>query len=205
MMKQLTVFFLCASAILLAQKKKKFDMDVVSNIEAKAIVMKPFGHNTYAKDLETFYGFGFGGNLMTPLNFGIGIEYNLLLSNVKLGHENKYGSISSPKIHNFDFFLTHRDQLSEDFSIEEMVGYSYYLMSNVYTYDQNQNSRISGSGLNLGGKFLYTLDREGIQQFYFSAKVNFYYSGVFNENTDIQNYYNRSIFVSGGIGYRYNF
>lgn len=205
MMKQLTVIFLCVSTILFAQKKKKFDLDVVSNIEVKAVIMKPIGNNTFAKDLEPFYGFGFGGNLMTPINFGIGVEYNLLLSNVKLGHENMYGNISSPKIHNFDFFLTHRDQLSDDFAIEEMAGYSYYLMSNAYTYDQNQTNRISGSGMNLGAKILYTLDREGIQQFYLSVKANFYYSGIYNENQNIQNYFSRSTFLSAGIGYRYNF
>jgi hypothetical protein len=95
--------------------------------------------------------------------------------------------------------------VSEDFLIEGMLGYSYYSLKNSFVYDKNQFQKITGSGPILGGKVIYTLDREGIQQVFVAAKLNLFFNGVYNENPEIRKYYNHSIFPNLGLGYRYNF
>lgn len=198
----LTIFGI--STFLFGQNKKK-GLDVVSNIEAKMIVMKPIGNNQLSKLLMPFYGFGFGGNLMTPVNFGVGLDYNVLFSNVKYGEQNRYGNIGSPTITNIDLYVTHREIISEDFSIEEMAGFSFYRQTNLLIDGKNEKLKDNATGFNLGGKALYTLDREGYQQVFVAAKVNFYFTNIYNENSEIQKFYNHSTFLSLNLGYRYNF
>lgn len=192
------------STFLYGQNKKK-GLDVVSNIEAKMIVMKPVGNNHLAKLLMPFYGFGFGGNLMTPVNFGVGLDYNVLFSNVKYGEQNLYGNIGSPTITNIDLYVTHREIISEDFSIEEMAGFSFYRQTNLLIDGKNEKLKDNATGVNLGGKALYTLDREGYQQVFVAVKVNFYFTNIYNENAEIQKFHNHSTFLSLNLGYRYNF
>ena len=192
------------STVFFAQKKKNV-LDVVSNIEVKMIAMKPLGNNHLAKLLMPFYGFGFGGNLMTPINFGVGVDYNLLFYNVKYGEQNRYGNIGSPTITNIDVYLTHREIISEDFSLEEMAGFSFYRQTNLLVDAKNQKLKDNATGFNLGAKGLYTLDREGYQQVFISGKVNLYFTNIYNENTEIKKFYDRSIFLSFNMGYRYNF
>ena len=198
----LTIFGI--STFLFGQNKKK-GLDVVSNIEAKMIVMKPIGNNQLSKLLMPCYGFGFGGNLMTPVNFGVGLDYNVLFSNVKYGEQNRYGNIGSPTITNIDLYVTHREIISEDFSIEEMAGFSFYRQTNLLIDGKNEKLKDNATGFNLGGKALYTLDREGYQQVFVAAKVNFYFTNIYNENSEIQKFYNHSTFLSLNLGYRYNF
>lgn len=202
MIRILTLLFITLSSLFFGQKKK---LDVVSNIEVKMIAMKPVGNNSLAKLVMPFYGFGFGGNLMTPINFGIGLDYNVLFSNVNYGDENRYGRIGSPTITNIDIYLTHRDKISEEFFVEEMAGFSYYRQTNLFIDAKDLKLKENASGFNLGGKALYTLDREGYQQVFLAAKVNFYFTNVYNENSEIQKFYNHSTFLSLNIGYRYNF
>lgn len=183
-------------------QKKKYKLDVVSNIDVKVLAMKPFGNNSLAKNLEPFYGFGFGGNLMTPINFGIGLDYNLLFSNVKYGQKNLYGNLGSPKMTIVDLFLTHRENISEEFMVEEMAGFSYYNQSNLLI-DENLKLKNSGMGFNLGAKAIYVL--EGSQQVFVTGKFNYYSNNIYNENPDIRKYYNKSNFLSLSLGYRYQF
>lgn len=202
---RITLLIFCGfSTFIFAQNKKK-GLDVVSNIETKIIVMKPIGNNHLSKLLMPFYGFGFGGNLMTPVNFGVGIDYNVLFSNVKYGKQNLYGKIGSPTITSIDLYLTHREIISEEFSIEEMAGFSFYRPTNLLIDGKNEKLKDNATGFNLGGKALYTLDREGYQTVFLAAKVNFYFSNIYNESAEIQNFYNRSTFLSLNLGYRYNF
>jgi hypothetical protein len=202
---RITLLIFCGfSTFIFAQNKKK-GLDVVSNIETKMIVMKPIGNNHLSKLLMPFYGFGFGGNLMTPVNFGVGIDYNVLFSNVKYGKQNLYGKIGSPTITSIDLYLTHREIISEEFSIEEMAGFSFYRPTNLLIDGKNEKLKDNATGFNLGGKALYTLDREGYQTVFLAAKVNFYFSNIYNESAEIQNFYNRSTFLSLNLGYRYNF
>lgn len=198
------LLFLGISSLYSGQKKK-YGPDVVSNIEVKIIAMKPIGNNHLSKLLTPFYGYGFGANLMTPINFGIGLDYNLLYANVKYGEQNLYGNIGSPTIANIDLYLTHREMISEDFSIEEMAGFSYYRQTNLLVDAKSQKTKDNATGFNLGGKALYTLDREGYQQVFVAAKVNFYFTNVYNENAEIKKFYNHSTFFSLNVGYRYNF
>lgn len=191
--------------ILFFGQKKKNGLDVVSNIEVKMIAMKPIGDNHLSKLLMPFYGFGFGGNLMTPINFGVGLDYNVLFSNVKYGEQNRYGNIGSPTITNIDIYLTHREMISEDFSVEEMAGFSFYRQTNLLVDEKSQKIKDNATGFNLGGKALYTLDREGYQQVFIAGKVNFYFNNIYNENPAVQKFYNRSTFLSLNVGYRYNF
>ena len=58
-------------------------------------------------------------------------------------------------------------------------------------------------GFNLGGKAIYVLD--GPQQVFVAGKINFYNGNVYNENPEIEKYYNRSTFLSLSLGYRYQF
>lgn len=203
-MRNILLLFLVSPILFFGQKKKN-GLDVVSNIEAKMIVMKPIGNNHLAELLSPFYGFGFAGNLMTPINFGVGLDYNVLFSNVKYGDQNRYGNIGSPTITNIDFYLTHREIISEDFSIEEMAGFSFYRHTNLLIDAKNQKIKNNATGFNLGGKALYNLDREGYQQVFVAGKVNFYFTNIYNENQEIQKFYNHSTFLSLNVGYRYNF
>lgn len=183
-------------------QKSKYKLDVVSNIDVKVIAMKPFGNNSLAKNLEPFYGFGFGGNLMTPINFGIGLDYNMLFSNVKYDQKNLYGNLGSPKMTVVDFYLTHRENISEEFLVEEMAGFSYYNQSNLLIRE-NLKLKNAGMGFNLGAKAIYVLD--GGQQVFVAAKFNYYSTNIYNENQDIQKYYSKSNFLSLNLGYRYQF
>lgn len=203
-MRTIGLLFFFISVFSFGQKKKNV-LDVVSNADAKIILLKPLGNNTLAKDLQPFFGFGFGGNLMTPINFGVGVDVGVLFSNVKYGHENRYGSIGSPRMITLDAFITHRENISEEFFIEEFLGFSYFNLSQNFIYDKSNKYNISGSGPLLGGKAIMTMDREGAQQVFASVKASFMASDAFNENPEIQNYYRKSTFLSFAVGYRYNF
>lgn len=199
---RIIIFLLVLISTTAFSQKKRKGLDVVSNIDVKVLAMKPLGNNSLAKDLQPFYGFGFGGNLMTPINFGIGLDYSELFSNVKYGSQNLYGNLGSPRMTVFDVFLTHRENISEDFMVEEMAGFSYYRYTNLYL-DKSEKLKNHAMGFNLGGKAIYTLD--GPQQVFAALKANFYYGNVYNENPQIQKYYSRSTFLSLSLGYRYNF
>ena len=166
-MRILLLLMTFTSAILFSQKKK--GLDVVSNIDVKVLAMKPLGNNSLAKNLQPFYGFGFGGNLMTPINFGIGLDYSELFSNVKYGSQNMYGNLGSPRMTVVDVFLTHRENISDDFMVEEMAGFSYYRLTNLYL-DKSEKLKNNAMGFHLGGKAIYTLD--GPQQV-FAAPLAF--------------------------------
>ena len=202
-MRKLTILFVLFSVFAFSQKRKK-GLDVVSNIDVKVLAMKPIGNNSLAENLQPFYGFGFGGNLMTPINFGVGLDYSEFFSNVQNGKQHLYGNLGSPRMTVIDAFLTHRENISEDFTVEEMAGASFYRLTNLYIDQANQKTlKENAVGFHLGGKAIYTLhDR---QQVFAAGKVNFYYGNVYNENPEILNYYSRSVLLSLSLGYRYNF
>lgn len=202
MKKFIVLIFVIFYSAAFSQKKKNL-LDVVSNVEVKVIAMKPIGNNTFAKNLKPFYGFAFGGNLMTPINFGIGADYSVLFSNVVHGKQNVYGSSGSPTLKIIDVFATHRDIISEDFMVEESAGASHYTFSNTRIYGDRQKINENAFGYHLAGKAIYTLD--GAQQVFATAKVNFYLGKVYNENPETERFYSKSTFLSFAFGYRYNF
>lgn len=201
-MRAYLILLMILPVLTFAQKRKK-GLDVVSNIDVKVLAMKPIGNNSLAKDLQPFYGFGFGGNLMTPINFGVGIDYNAYFSNVNYGQRNIYGNLGSPRMTVIDAFLTHREEISEDFFVEEMAGFTFYRLTNNFIERGQEQFREKAVGFHLGGKAIYTLD--GPQQVFVAGKANFYFGNTFNENADIRRYYSRSVLLSLSLGYRYNF
>src|SRR5690606_22066163 len=138
-MRKLTILFVLFSVFAFSQKRKK-GLDVVSNIDVKVLAMKPIGNNSLAENLQPFYGFGFGGNLMTPINFGVGLDYSEFFSNVQNGKQHLYGNLGSPRMTVIDAFLTHRENISEDFTVEEMAGASFYRLTNLYIDQANQKT-----------------------------------------------------------------
>ena len=204
-MRKIFLLFLLNSCFVFGQKKKYYGREITSNIEARATLMKPFGNNFLAKDHQMFYGFGFGGNMMTPINFGLGIDYNVLFSNIKYGHENIAGNISGPVLTNIEFYLVHRNVFSEEFTLEEFGGASSYVLSTAYNEAISERHKDKGVGFHFGLKPIYTLDREGYQKAFVSGKVNFYFSDVYNSDAAMQKYFSRSMFLSLSIGYRYQF
>ena len=142
---------------------------------------------------------------MTPINFGIGLDYSMLFSNVIYERKNIFGNIASPTLTIIDVFLTHREKISEEFLVEEMAGFSYYNQSSTFLDHNNEKLKNTGIGFNIGGKAIYILDPEGYQAVFATGRVNYYSTNVYNENPEIQKYYNHSVFLSLSLGYRFNF
>ena len=130
---RIIIFLLVLISTTAFSQKKRKGLDVVSNIDVKVLAMKPLGNNSLAKHLQPFYGFGFGGNLMTPINFGVGLDYSELFSNVKYGSQNLYGNLGSPRMTVVDVFLTHRENISEDF-IQQIENWMNNLLRPMFGY-----------------------------------------------------------------------
>ena len=135
-------------------------------------------------------------------NFGLGVEYTYFLANVKNG--DKFGYLGAPSMNNFDWYVFHKDKITEDFFVEEMLGYSTYRMKSPYLDNSGKFSEGNG-GLNLGVKAIYTIDNEGFQQVVFGTKLNFYNAKIGNQNPDIADYYSKAVFLNFSLAYRYNF
>lgn len=199
----ITIFMLLNFVFSFGQKKKN-RLDITSNIEARVLAMKGLGNNTLAKDFGVFYGFGAGGQLMTPINFGVSIDYNILFGDVKYGHQNYFGNLGSQRLTNVDLSIVHKNFVTEEFFVEEYGGLSFYRLNSTL-YPGKEKYTEGRGGFHLGLKGVYNLDREGYQQFVVGIKGNAYYSGTNNENPDIEKYYRRSFFAGLTFGYRYNF
>lgn len=179
-------------------------MDISSNAEARIVWMKGLGNNFLAKDFNDFYGVGAGGQLMTPINFGLELNYNLMFSSVKYGHENKVGNLGSQKLSEINLSIVHKNSINEDLSIEQSVGFSI-LRLNSTLYPGNESYSEGKGGLSLQLKGVYTLDNEGTQQFVLGIKGNTFSSGTVNQNPEIQKYYRTSFLIGVTASYRYNF
>lgn len=202
MRKLIFLLLIFGSSLCFAQKKDR--LDITSNVEVRTLVLKPIGNNTLAKDFRPFFGVGIGGQLMTPIHFGVGLDYNILWSDVKYGHEAKFGNLGSQQLANVNLHLIHKDEIDEDFSIEEYAGVTFYRLTSLMYPGKEKYSEGRG-GISFGAKGIYTLDNEGIQQFVFGINASTYSSGVTNENSEIQKYYRSSFFLNFNLGYRINF
>ena len=183
-------------------KKQDWTENVRSSIDPYVKVMLPLGDNFLKDSFDYFYGFGIGGNLNLYKNFGLGVEYTYFLANVKNG--DKFGYLGAPSMNNFDWYVFHKDKITEDFFVEEMLGYSTYRMKSPYLDNSGKFSEGNG-GLNLGVKAIYTIDNEGFQQVVFGTKLNFYNAKIGNQNPDIADYYSKAVFLNFSLAYRYNF
>ena len=203
-MRKIFLLFLLLNIVFLQAQKKRKSMDITSDLEVRALAVKALGNNTLSKDFGVFYGVGAGGQLMTPTNFGVGIEYNLLFGDVKYGRENYFGNLGSQRLTSIDLSIIHKNDISEDFFIEQQAGFSLYRLNSTL-YPGNEKYSEGRGGFHLGAKAVFTIDREGHQQFVFGAKGNAYFSGTNNENAKIEKYYRQSFLVSLSFGYRYHF
>ena len=204
-MKNLLILpFILLSIIISAQKRNKNALYITSNIEAQFVLSKAFGNNSLAKNYGVFYGFGFGGQLLTPINWGIGADYTFQHADVKPGRQNYVGNLGAMNLSTLDVYLLHKNKPGEDFYFEKSIGFSFYSMkSNLYP-SKDKYSEGKG-GINAGLKGIFNLDREEKQQFALGIKGHYYLAGVNNENTDIERFYNKSFIVGLTFGYRYNF
>lgn len=194
-------FLVFTSSAVNAQKK---GLDITSNIEARVLGMKALGNNMLAKDMGVFYGFGLGGQLMTPKNFGIGIDYNMMYSDVKPERKNLVGELGSQSLTNIDLIFIHKTKFSEDFYLEKSGGFSFYRLKS-YLHPSKEQYTEGKGGFNLALKGVFTVDYEGYQQFVLGVKGNAYFSGVTNENNAVEKYYRHSYLVGLTFAYRYNF
>ncbi|WP_312761497.1 hypothetical protein [Epilithonimonas sp.] len=187
-----------------AQRRKKQDWteNVRFSIDPNVKVMKALGNNFLNETFDYFYGFGVGGNVNIYKNFGLGIEYTYFLANVK--ERDKFGYLGAPSLNNFDAYLFHQDKFSEEFFIEELIGYSTYRMKSPFLDNSGDFSEGNG-GLNFGLKAIYTIDNEGFQQVVFGPRLNFYNARIGNQNPDIEQYYSKAILLNFSLAYRYNF
>ena len=204
-MKKFLLFSLALTSIsTFSQRRKKQDWteNVRSSIDPYVKVMLPLGDNFLKDSFDYFYGFGIGGNLNLYKNFGLGVEYTYFLANVKNG--DKFGYLGAPSMNNFDWYVFHKDKITEDFFVEEILGYSTYRMKSPYLDNSGKFSEGNG-GLNLGVKAIYTIDNEGFQQVVFGTKLNFYNAKIGNENPDVADYYSKAVFLNFSLAYRYNF
>ena len=204
-MKKFLLFSLALTSIsTFSQSRKKQDWteNVRSSIDPHVKVMLPLGDNFLKDSFDYFYGFGIGGNLNLYKNFGLGVEYTYFLANVKNG--DKFGYLGAPSMNNFDWYVFHKDKITEDFFVEEILGYSTYRMKSPYL-DNSGKFYEGNGGLNFGVKAIYTIDNEGFQQVVFGTKLNFYNAKIGNQNPDIADYYSKAVFLNFSLAYRYNF
>ena len=163
-----------------SRKKQDWTENVRSSIDPHVKVMLPLGDNFLKDSFDYFYGFGIGGNLNLYKNFGLGVEYTYFLANVKNG--DKFGYLGAPSMNNFDWYVFHKDKITEDFFVEKILGYSTYRMKSPYLDNSGKFSEGNG-GLNLGVKAIYTIDNEGFQQVVFGTKLNFYNEKFISSNS----------------------
>ena len=101
-----------------------------------------------------------------------------------------------------DVFLIYRQEISEDFHVEEIGGISYNRLTNMNTeLDERQTHQVAG--FVLGGKAIYTL--VGPQQVFVGLKANYYSIPVSNENAEMQRFYEHTFSVGINAGYRFKF
>jgi len=201
--KSILFFFVIFSIFVSSQRRKQsWTDDVRSSIDPHVKIMLPLGDNFLKDSFSYFYGFGIGGNLNLYKNFGIGVEYTYFLANVKNG--DKFGYLGAPSMNNFDWYVFHKNKITEEFFVEEIAGYSTYRMKSPYLDNSGKFSEGNG-GLTFGAKAIYTIDNEGFQQVVFGTKLNFYNARIGNQNPDIADYYSKALFLNFSLAYRYNF
>lgn len=204
MMKRSILFFIVVFSISVSAQRRKQDWteQVRFSVDPHLKVMTSMGNNFLSDAFGYFYGFGIGLNTNLYKNFGLGVEYTYFLATVK--DRDRFGYLGAPSMNNFDWYVFHKDKITEDFFVEEILGYSTYRIKSPYLDNSGKFSEGSG-GLNLGGKAIYVLDVEGVQEVVFGAKLNFYNAKIGNQNPDIEKYYSKATLLNISLAYRFNF
>lgn len=203
-MKNLGIILLLLVGFSASAQKKKTMNDIKFTTEGFFVASKALGNNNMSKNFAPFYGFGFSGQLHTPINWGLGIQYSLQFSDVKNGKANVYGDLGSAKMNIIDLNIFHRNQLGNEFYLEKAVGYSVIRLNSIWNDGSGKYTEGKG-GIHASVKGIYTIDREEKQHFIFGLKAMTYSAGVHNENKEIEKFYNRSYLISLSLGYRYSF
>lgn len=185
------------------KKNKPIIEEVFFSIEPNVRIMKAFGNNFMNKSLSPFVGFGIAGNMEFYKGFGLGLEYDRMSSNVKLD-DSLFGNLGAPQMNIFEFYGFYKYPISDDFFVEGLGGLSIYRISSPFL-DHSGKFDEGNNGFHLGGKAIYTLDMQGVQQVILGLKLNYYTSSIRNQNIDIQNYFNKAWLANVNLAYRINF
>ena len=204
MIKKSILFFIVVFSVSVSAQRRKQDWteQVKFSVDPHVKVMTALGNNFLSDTFGYFYGFGVGLNTSLYRNFGLGVEYTYFLATIK--NRDTFGYLGAPSLNNFDWYIFHKDKISEEFFIEEILGYSTYRMKSPYL-DNSGDFREGNGGLNLGAKAIYVLDAEGFQEVVFGAKLNFYNAKIGNQNPDIQKYYSKATLLNLSLAYLFNF
>lgn len=198
-----TTFLLLISILAFSQKRKQtWTENVQFSADPHFKIMTALGDNFLKQSIGYFYGFGLGANANIYKNFGLGVEYTYFLANIK--RPELFGYLGAPSMNNFDWYLFHKDKITDNFFIEELLGYSTYRMKSPYLSGSGNFSEGNG-GINFGAKAIYTIDAEGFQQVVFGSRLNFYNAKIGNQNPDIADFYSKAILLNFSLTYRFNF
>lgn len=204
MIKKSILFFIIIFSISVSAQRRKqsWTEKVTFSADPHVKVMTSLGNNFLSNAFGYFYGFGVGLNTNLYKNFGLGVEYTYFLASIK--DRDTFGYLGAPSMNNFDWYVFHKDKISEEFFVEEMIGYSTYRMKSPYLDNSGKFSEGNG-GLHFGAKAIYTIDNEGFQQVVFGTKLNFYNAKIGNQNPDIEKYYSKALLLNFSLAYRFNF
>lgn len=204
MIRRSILFFIAIFSISVSAQRRKqsWTEQVKFSVDPHVKVMTSLGNNFLSESFDYFYGFGIGLNTNLYKNFGLGVEYTYFLATLK--NPELFGYLGAPSMNNFDWYVFHKDKISEAFFVEEIVGYSTYRMKSPYL-DNSGDFREGNGGLNLGAKAIYVLDVEGAQEIVLGGKLNFYNSKIGNQNPDLEKYYSKATLLNISLAYRFNF
>lgn len=204
MIRRSILFFIAIFSISVSAQRRKqsWTEQVKFSVDPHVKVMTSLGNNFLSESFDYFYGFGIGLNTNLYKNFGLGVEYTYFLATLK--NQELFGYLGAPSMNNFDWYVFHKDKISEAFFVEEIVGYSTYRMKSPYL-DNSGDFREGNGGLNLGAKAIYVLDVEGVQEIVLGGKLNFYNSKIGNQNPDLEKYYSKATLLNISLAYRFNF
>lgn len=206
-MSRFGLLFLIVPAIFFSQSRKKKPLleEMSFSIEPNVRVMKAIGNNSMNKALSPFVGFGLGGTLYVYKNFGLSAEYNYMTANLdKESNGGLFGYMSAASMHNIEVSGVYKYNLGEDVDLEGLAGASIYRVSSKFI-DKGGKFSEGNAGFHIGGKLLYTLDREGVQQVILGTKLNYYTASIRNQNPDIERFYSKAWFLNFSAAYRINF
>lgn len=196
----LIVFF--SVSVSAQRRKQNWTEQVKFSADPHIKVMTALGDNFLHDTFGYFYGFGLGLNTNLYRNFGLGVEYTYFLATIK--NRDTFGNLGAPSLNNFDWYVFHKDKITEAFFVEELLGYSTYRMKSPFL-DNSGTFSEGNSGINFGGKAIYVLDVEGFQEIVFGTKLSFYNAKIGNQNPDIEKYYSKATLLNFSLAYRFNF
>lgn len=204
MIRKSILFFIVIFSICLSAQRRKLNWteQVKFSVDPHVKVMTSLGNNFLNGSFDYFYGFGIGLNTNLYKNFGLGVEYTYFLATLK--NPELFGYLGAPSMNNFDWYVFHKDKITEDLFVEEIIGYSTYRLKSPYL-DNSGTFTEGNGGLNFGAKAIYVLDVEGVQEIVLGGKLNFYNSRIGNQDPEIDKYYSKATLPNISLAYRFNF